>query len=79
MFKSHLVTFKKRSLIQGTPIIYINFNYRLGPLGFPQGKDAVAHGATNLGLKDIFVAFEWVQRNIAAFGGDPRKVSALDM
>lgn len=24
---------------QGTPIIYVNFNYRLGPLGFPLGKE----------------------------------------
>ncbi len=26
-------------LWQGTPLIYVNFNYRLGPLGYPQGQE----------------------------------------
>ena len=26
-------------MFQGTPIVYVNFNYRLGPLGFPQGQE----------------------------------------
>ena len=26
---------------QKTPIIYVNFNYRLGPMGFPQGKEGL--------------------------------------
>jgi acetylcholinesterase len=25
--------------IQGTPLVYVNYNYRLGPLGFPQGQE----------------------------------------
>jgi hypothetical protein len=59
---------------QGTPIIYVNFNYRLGPLGFPQGAEAVSRKALNFGLMDMVTAFEWVQKNIGAFGGDPSKV-----
>lgn len=39
----------------------------------------MAHGATNLGLKDILLAFEWVQKNIAAFGGEPSKVRASSL
>ena len=53
----------------------MSINYRVGPLGFPQGPDAVERGALNLGLYDQRVALEWVQKNIASFGGDPRKVS----
>ena len=52
-------------------------NYRLGPLGFPQGPEAVERGALNLGLHDQWAALEWVQNNIAYFGGDPRKVRSL--
>ena len=52
----------------------MSLNYRLGPLGFPQGPEAVERGALNLGLRDQWVALQWVQKNIALFGGDPRKV-----
>ena len=56
----------------------MSINYRLGPLGFPQGPEAVKRGALNLGLHDQRVALEWVQKNIASFGGDPRKVCPQD-
>ena len=59
---------------QGTPIVFVSMNYRVGPLGFPQGPEAVQRGALNLGLHDQWAALEWVQINIAFFGGDPRKV-----
>jgi len=64
-----------RFYLQGTPILFVSSNYRLGPLGFPQGPEAVERGALNLGLHDQWVALQWVlQKNIASFGGDPRKV-----
>ncbi|OBZ76232.1 Lipase 2 [Grifola frondosa] len=63
-----------RSIARNTPVIYVTFNYRLGPFGFPQGNEAVARGSLNLGLKDQLAALEWIQQNIASFGGDPRKV-----
>ena len=62
---------------QGTPIIFVSMNYRVGPLGFPQGPEAVQRGALNLGLHDQWAALEWVQNNIPSFGGDPRKVCPL--
>ncbi|OBZ70961.1 hypothetical protein A0H81_09027 [Grifola frondosa] len=64
-----------QSVLRGTPIIYVNFNYRTGPFGFPQGVEAASRGALNLGLKDQLTALEWIQRNIASFGGDPEKVT----
>ncbi|OBZ71124.1 Lipase 2 [Grifola frondosa] len=64
-----------QSVERGTPVIFVSFNYRLGPFGFPQGYEATARGALNLGLQDQLVALEWIQRNIAAFGGDPNKVT----
>ncbi|KAH9890363.1 esterase 1 [Cubamyces lactineus] len=62
---------------RGTPIVYVNFNYRLGALGFPQGQEATSRGALNLGLKDMLTALQWVQHNIASFGGDPTKVTVF--
>jgi carboxylesterase type B len=58
-------------------VVYAVFNYRLGALGFPQGSEAVSKGATNLGLKDQLVALEWIQQNIATFGGDKTKVRSM--
>jgi len=66
-----------QSVARGTPLIYVNFNYRLGPLGFPQGQEAANKGALNLALKDQLAALEWVQANIGTFGGDKHKVTAF--
>ncbi|KAF7300782.1 Carboxylic ester hydrolase [Mycena kentingensis (nom. inval.)] len=66
-----------QSVLRGTPVIYVNFNYRIGPLGFPQGQEADNRGALNLGIKDQIAALKWVQANIGAFGGDKRKVMAF--
>ncbi|KAJ7169227.1 extracellular triacylglycerol lipase precursor [Mycena crocata] len=64
-----------QSVARGTPVIYVNFNYRIGPLGFPQGIEAAAGGSLNLGAKDQLAALEWVQRYIGHFGGDKDKVT----
>ncbi|KAK7040283.1 hypothetical protein VNI00_009750 [Paramarasmius palmivorus] len=66
-----------RSIDRGTPIIYASINYRLGPLGFPQGIEAERNGALNLGLKDQLAALKWIKMNIIAFGGDPQKMTVF--
>ncbi|KIJ46635.1 hypothetical protein M422DRAFT_778358 [Sphaerobolus stellatus SS14] len=66
-----------KSVARGTPLIYVNYNYRLGPLGFPQGLEADNRGALNLGLRDQLAALEWVQTNIGKFGGDKKKVTVF--
>jgi hypothetical protein len=48
-------------------------NYRLGPLGFLNGKQMADLGLLNLGMLDQRLALYWVQENIKAFGGDPKK------
>ncbi|CAK5277527.1 unnamed protein product [Mycena citricolor] len=70
-------TIVEQSVARGTPVVFVSFNYRLGPLGFPQGQEAMDQGALNLGIKDQIAALEWVQRNIGKFGGDKRKVTAF--
>ncbi|KAK5660752.1 hypothetical protein OQA88_12118 [Cercophora sp. LCS_1] len=61
------------------PMIGINFNYRVGPLGFLPSDLTAKEGLLNLGLKDQQLLFEWVQQNIEAFGGDPDNVTIMGL
>ena len=54
-------------------IILVSMQYRLGIFGFLSTGDEVAPG--NFALKDQVLALKWVQKNIQAFGGDPKKVT----
>jgi len=60
-------------------VVVVTFNYRVGVLGFMAHPELTAesdrHSSGNYGLLDQVAALQWVQRNISAFGGDPRKVT----
>jgi para-nitrobenzyl esterase len=60
-------------------IVTLTVNYRLGIFGFfchPElSKETAYHGSGNYGLMDQWAALRWVQQNIAAFGGDPKRVT----
>ncbi|KAI0020421.1 alpha/beta-hydrolase [Xylariomycetidae sp. FL0641] len=60
---------------QDKPFIFVSVNYRVAGFGFMGGKEILADGASNLGLLDQRMGLEWVQDNIASFGGDPTKVT----
>jgi para-nitrobenzyl esterase len=60
-------------------VILITFNYRLGRLGFfafpALSKEHPEEPKGNYAYMDQIAALKWVQRNIAAFGGDPNNVT----
>ncbi|KAK7985173.1 cholinesterase [Apiospora saccharicola] len=62
-----------RGLIEASnhSIVVVTFNYRVGPYGFITDGDRIV---PNNGLRDQRKALEWVQTNIAQFGGDPKHV-----
>ena len=65
----------QQSVVAGKPFIGANINYRLQLFGFMYGSTVVESGVGNLGYKDQHLALRWLQENIAAFGGDPSKVT----
>ena len=66
------------SFAQRGDIVTVSLNYRLGALGFAHleeiGGTSYAGSGLN-GIRDQIAALEWVRDNIAAFGGDPEKVT----
>ena len=69
-----LAIFDPARLVAENRVIVVSVTYRLGLFGFlatPAGRPG------NLGLLDQLEAFRWVQRNIGAFGGNPRQVTAF--
>ncbi|KAL6403569.1 Lipase-like protein [Ilyonectria robusta] len=58
----------------GQNMVLVTFHYRTGLFGFLAGADVKNDGNLNAGLLDQRFVFEWVQRHISKFGGDPNHV-----
>jgi para-nitrobenzyl esterase len=61
-------------------VVRVNLAYRVGALGFlahPELSRDSGGRSGNQGLADQIAGLQWVQRNIAAFGGDPRNVTIV--
>jgi para-nitrobenzyl esterase len=60
-------------------VVLVSIAYRVGPLGFlahPElSSETTNRVSGNYGLLDMIAGLEWVRKNIAAFGGDPSKVT----
>ncbi|OQD98597.1 hypothetical protein PENVUL_c070G06835 [Penicillium vulpinum] len=58
----------------GNNIVFVNFNYRVGVLGFLASEHVRKNGDLNAGLLDQRKALHWVQKHIRKFGGNPDHV-----
>ena len=60
-------------------VVVVTIHYRLGPLGFLVhpllSRESTQGVSGNYGLQDQIAALQWVQKNIAAFGGNPDRVT----
>lgn len=68
------------NLVRRGDVVVVTINYRIGALGFLDLSSFSTPDEpfdTNLALKDVLLALRWVQRDIAAFGGDPRRVTVF--
>ena len=67
-----------RRLASSGDVLIVTLNYRIGAFGFldlSAFSDSRRRFDTNVGLRDILAALSWIQDNIAAFGGDPSRVT----
>lgn len=71
--------FSDASALAGTGrVVSVSLNYRTGVLGFLSLSYLDGYPqASNLGLRDVVTALEWVHRHVAAFGGDPERVTVV--
>ncbi|KAK5194292.1 hypothetical protein LTR92_005534 [Exophiala xenobiotica] len=60
---------------KGTPLIFVAMNYRMNIFGFGNSPALRTEKSLNSGLLDQRLALEWIQKNIAGFGGDPEEVT----
>jgi para-nitrobenzyl esterase len=69
-----------RVLAAGGDVVVVTVNYRLGAFGFldlSSFSTPRRRFDSNLGLRDVLHALHWVRDNIAAFGGDPDRVTVF--
>jgi para-nitrobenzyl esterase len=68
------------ALVREGDVVFVNFNYRLGALGyldFSEFSTPERPLDVNLGLRDQVAALGWVRDNIREFGGDPDNVTVF--
>jgi para-nitrobenzyl esterase len=61
-------------------VVLVSLAYRLGPYGYlahPDLSRESGHGSGTYGIQDLVAGLKWVQKNVAAFGGDPRNVTVF--
>ena len=75
-FNSSFPSFVQTSLVTSQGIVMVTTNYRHNVFGFP-GSPELYPFNENLGFLDQALALQWVQKNIAGFGGDPKKVTIM--
>ncbi|EKM52355.1 uncharacterized protein PHACADRAFT_100111, partial [Phanerochaete carnosa HHB-10118-sp] len=71
-----LPTYDGSDFAKNQDVVVISLAYRLNVFGFPMAEDLTPQ-ETNLGFLDQELAFQWVQNNIAQFGGDLQKVTIM--
>ena len=75
--------FVSTSIINSVPVVVVTINYRLGLLGFLADEELYAERSGsnnksttgNYGILDQIMAFDWIKKNIAGFGGNPNDIT----
>ncbi|KAG0098029.1 hypothetical protein BGZ93_001321 [Podila epicladia] len=76
-FSGSVIIFEPGNLVSRGGVVVVTINYRLGLLGWAENAAAWGRSSAtgNQALRDQILAMQWVQKNIASFGGDPSRVT----
>ncbi|KAF9299917.1 hypothetical protein BGZ74_008501 [Mortierella antarctica] len=74
-----LIVFEPGNVVSRGGVVVVTINYRLGMFGWLENIAAWGNSSApgNQALRDVILALEWVQTNIASFGGDPKRVTVF--
>ncbi|KAG0348904.1 hypothetical protein BG004_003736 [Podila humilis] len=78
-FSGSVIIFEPGNLVARGGVVVVSINYRLGMLGWMENSPAWPRSSVpgNQAFRDQILALQWVQKNIAAFGGDPNQVTVF--
>ncbi|KAF9145927.1 hypothetical protein BG015_011756 [Linnemannia schmuckeri] len=78
-FSGSLIILEPGNLVSRGGVVVVTINYRLGLFGWFENINSWARTAIpgNQALRDQILALQWVQKNIASFGGDPSRVTVF--
>lgn len=77
MGASHQNMLRGHRLAEAMNVVYVSLNFRLGVLGYLDLRSLGGDCVANPALWDQVLALQWIQENIAKFGGDPNSVTIM--
>lgn len=78
-YSGSVILFEPGNMVSRGGVVVVTINYRLGMLGWFENEAAWGRSEIqgNQALRDQILALQWVQKNIASFGGDPKRVTVF--
>ncbi|KAF9993811.1 hypothetical protein BGZ79_001479 [Entomortierella chlamydospora] len=78
-YSGSVIIFEPGNLVSRGGVVVVTINYRLGMLGWMENDAAWSKSSVpgNQAFRDQMLALQWVQKNIASFGGDPNRVTVF--
>ncbi|KAI8604309.1 Carboxylesterase [Dissophora ornata] len=78
-YSGSVIIFEPGNLVSRGGVVVVTINYRLGMLGWMENDPAWPRSSVpgNQAFRDQILALQWVQQNIASFGGDPKRVTVF--
>ncbi len=71
----NMIHYDGMNIVNNMDVVFVNINYRIGPLGFMNFDQYLDDFNYNCGVEDVIMGLEWVYNNIEDFGGDKDNIT----